>query len=120
MSGFWNDPSVKPGGSEYMRFEKVGDSIEGTVAKLGKRVFNEGTADERIAVELTFVEEDVPVLTAGQVLLMRALYEFKPEPGDWVKVTLSGIERKGNKTLKLFAVDVKRQDGSTQSVDQAA
>lgn len=120
MSGFWNDPSVKPAGSDYMKFEKVGDSIEGTVAKLGKRTFNEGTADERVAVEVTFVEEGVPVMTAGQVLLMRALYELQPEPGDFLRVTLTGIEKKGTKTLKLFSVDRKKADGTTDSVNQAA
>ena len=120
MSGFWDDPTVKPQGSEYMRFEKVNDQIEGTVAKLGKRVFNEGTADARTAVEVTFAEDDVPVMTAGQVLLMRALYDLRPEPGDRLKVRLAGVEKKGTKTLKLFAVDLTRKDGSTESVDQTA
>ena len=120
MSGFWDDPSVKPAGSEYMKFEKVGDRIEGTIAKLGTRVFDEGTAKERTAVEVTFVEDDVPVLTAGQVLLQRALFTFRPEPGDRLKVALSGVEKKGTKTLKLFAVEVTRPDGTVESVDQTA
>ena len=46
--GFWDDPSVKPEGNNYMKFDAVGDTVTGTIAKLQKRVFNAGTADERI------------------------------------------------------------------------
>ncbi len=118
MTGFWDDPAVKPAGSEFMKFEKVGDEVAGTIAKLGKRVFDEGTASERVVVEVTFVEEGVPVLTAGQVLLLRALFDFKPSPGDHLRVRLSGVEKKGNKTLKKFAVEVRRQGGPVESIDQ--
>lgn len=118
MTGFWDDPSVNPSGSGYMKINAVGDHIAGTIAKLGKRVFNEGTDEERVAIEVTFAEEDVPVMTAGQVRLRQALYHFKPAPGDWLSVTLSGVQKNGTKTMKLFAVELKRQDGSVESVDQ--
>jgi hypothetical protein len=115
---FWDDPSVKPASTDYVRFEKVGDEVSGTIAKLGKRVFNAGTADERTAVEISWVEEDVPTLTAGQILLQRALFDFRPAPGDHLTVRLSAVEKKGGKTLKRFAVTLKRADGTEESVDQ--
>jgi hypothetical protein len=116
-TNFWDDPAVKPPTADFVKFEKVGDGVEGTVVKLGKRTFNAGTADERVAVEVTF-DDDVPTLTAGQVLLQRALYDFKPQPGDVLGVQLAAIEKKGGKTLKKFKVEITRTDGSTEVIDQ--
>lgn len=116
---FWDDPSVKPDSSNYMRFDAVGDTITGTIAKLQKRVFNAGTADERTAPEFIFAETDVPSLTAGQVLLQQALYELRPEIGDNLTVTMGAVEKTGTKTLKRWQVAlVRKASGETLKVDQ--
>jgi hypothetical protein len=116
MAGFWDDPSVKPSTGEYMKFENVGDSVSGTVSHLGKRTFD----DNRVAVEIRFAEDGVPTVTAGQVMLQKALYGFKPVVGDTLSIELAAVQKKGSKTLKLFRVAIARPDGSTDKVDQSA
>lgn len=120
QTAFWDDPSVRPAASSYAKFVEVGDSVEGTVAELGKRVFNPGTPDERTAIEIRFSEPEAPVLTAGQILLQQALFDFKPRPGDHLTVALTAIEKSGGKTLKKFAVAVRRPDGTADHIDQSA
>jgi hypothetical protein len=116
--GFWDDPSVRPESNSYKKFESVGDTVSGKIAKLQKRVFNAGTADERTAPEFIFVDEDTPTMTAGQVLLQQALFELRPGIGDDLTVTLAAIEKKGTKTLKRWKVELVRQDGEKQQIDQ--
>jgi hypothetical protein len=116
---FWDDPSVRPPSSDYAKFAVVGDTYGGTIAKLGKRVFDAGTADEHVAPELTFTEDDAPTMTAGQTLLMQALYELRPVVGDKLMVTLTKIEKRGAKTLKRFRVELTRKStGEVQVIDQ--
>lgn len=116
---FWDDPSVKPPSSDFAKFEAVGDTFGGTIAKLQKRVFNPGTPDERIAPEFIFSEEEAPSLTAGQVLLQSALYELRPVVGDKLQVTLAKIEKRGLKTLKRFRIELTRKaTGEIVIIDQ--
>jgi hypothetical protein len=115
---FWDDPSVKPDITSYMKFESVGDTVSGTIAQLRKRTFNAGTADERICPEIIFVDDDTPSLTAGQVLLQQALFELRPGVGDHLTVTLAAIDKKATKTLKRWQVVLKRKDGETREIDQ--
>lgn len=120
--GFWDDPSVRPAASSYMKFEVVGDHIAGTIAKLSKRVFNAGTPEERVAPEFTFVQpeddDEIPSMTAGQVLLQQALWELRPVIGDHLDVTLARVEKRGAKTLKRFKIILTRKDGSVETIDQ--
>lgn len=118
MPGFWDDEEVKnaAAGGAYASLKDVGDEVDGEVASLTKRKFNEGKADERTAIEVAF--KDGPTLTAGQVLLMRALYDLRPEPGDHLRIQLAEVEKRGTKTLKKFRVDLKRASGESESVDQ--
>lgn len=112
---FWDDPDVQVS-SEYMKFEKVGDQITGTITRLGKRTWPDGN----VGVEIMFAEDGVPSVTANQVLLKRALFALKPLAGDHVDITLITIQPlAGGKTLKKFAVHLKRADGTEQSIDQS-
>jgi hypothetical protein len=114
MPGFWDDPDVKVS-TDWMKFDSVGDHVEGTIAKLGKKVWPDGS----VGIEVTFKEEDVPAMTASQVLLKTALFQLKPAAGDNLRVELGAIEKRpGGKTLKQFKVDIKRADGSSETVDQ--
>lgn len=115
MPGFWDDPDVKVS-TDWMKFDAVGDNVEGTIAKLGKKTWPDGS----VGIEITFKEEDVPAVTASQVLLKTALFNLKPEAGDKVRIELGAVEKRpGGKTLKQFKVDLTRgSDGSTESVDQ--
>jgi len=115
MSGFWDDPSIKPSNGTYMKFESVGDSVEGTIAHLDKHTFDDG----KVAVKIRFAEPDKPVLTAGQVMLKTALHRLRPIEGDSLSIELVAVQKKGTGTLKLFRVMVTRSDGTTDVVDQS-
>jgi hypothetical protein len=117
--GFWDDDEVRQAAqnAEYASFLKVGDEVSGEILSLGKRRFNEGKADERMAIEIKLA--DAPTVTAGQVLLMRALFDLAPAKGDHLTIRLVEVERRGAKTLKKFAVTVKAADGTVRSIDQS-
>lgn len=116
-NAFWDDPDIK-NTTSWVKFEDVGDTVSGTIAKLGKKTWQDGS----VAIEITFVEPDVPVLTASQVLLKTTLGELQPGPGDKLSVSLAAIEKlNGGKTLKRFVVEVTYAiDGNTVTVDQTA
>lgn len=112
--GFWDDPDVQQT-SEWMKFDAVGDGVEGTITKLGKRTWPDGN----IGIEIAFAEDGAPAVTANQVLLKQALFSLKPEPGDKMAILLGAIEKRpGGKTLKRFKVALTRKDGTTVEVDQ--
>ena len=53
------------------------------------------------------------------MLLQQALCQLRPEIGDHLTVTLVAVERNGNKTLKIWEVELIRKDtGETQEIDQ--
>lgn len=113
MPNFWDDPELKKAaeGPDYFKFNDVGDTIAGTIAKLGKKDF-----DGRTAIEVHF--DDERKVTFGQVLMLRELYVLQPEPGDQLTVTLSAVDKKGAKTLKLFRGEVVRTNGNVDTFDQ--
>lgn len=116
MPGFWDDPDVKVS-TDWMKFDSVGDTVEGTIAKLGKKVWPDGS----VGIEISFKEEDVPAVTASQVLLKTALFNLKPEAGDHIAIALSAIDKRpGGKTLKQFKVDLKRKDGESETYDTSS
>jgi hypothetical protein len=116
MANFWDDPDVKVS-NDWFKFENVGDEVGGTIAKLGKRAW----ADGSVGIEIQFKEDDVPSLTASQVLLKAALFHLKPQPGDHITMAMSAVDKRpGGKTLKQFRVDLKRKDGESETYDTAS
>lgn len=112
--GFWDDPDLKPESGGFFKFDNVGDGISGTIRKLGKHVFQDGS----IAIQITFTDDELPTLSAGQYLLKAALYELKPLAGDDLSVELTRIEKLGTKTFKHFTTTLTRaSDGSTETVE---
>jgi len=123
---FWDDPEVERAAAagSYHALKNEGDVAEGVIAELGMRTFDEGKANERQAIEITFA--DGSILTAGQVKLMGSLVEMRPDVGDYLTVELARIEARGAKTLKHFKITVSnaRANGTPgkvlQSVDHTA
>jgi hypothetical protein len=113
--GFWDDPDVKSS-TDWFKFESVGDVAEGTIAKLGKKVW----ADGSVGIEIMFSEEDVPTVTASQTLLKQALFALKPAAGDKIHIEYAALEKRpGGKTLKRFKVALRRGgDGEVEEIDQ--
>lgn len=100
---FWDDEEVQEAAApEWVKFDNVGDSAEGYIAKLDKRKFESPTGD-RTAIEVEFV--DGVKVTAGQVMLMQLLVEQRPELGSWLRITLAAVEKRGAKTLKRWKVE---------------
>lgn len=101
----WDDPSLQVGG-DYVKFENVGDSVQGELLSVGIHKWNDGTVSPQLIIR---TEDGEKTVTAGQIRLKAELAEKKPEAGDLIKITLSDIEkRQGGKTLKHFDVQVKK------------
>ncbi len=101
----WDDPDLRPNG-EFVKFENVGDSIAGTIVKIGKHRFDDGSIAPQILLKTDDGEEKT--LTVGQVRLKVALAEKRPNVGDHLTVTYVQQEKRaGGKTLKHFDVAVK-------------
>ncbi len=111
----WDNPEMSTGG-EYVKFEKVGDTVTGKITVLGVKRWDDGSISPQLTLQTGDGER---TLTAGQVRLKAALVEHRPEEGDTITVTLSDIEkRSGGKTLKHFTVSVDR--GSTPAASAPA
>lgn len=105
----WDDPDLKSGG-EFVKFEKIGDRVAGTITAIRRHKFEDGSVAAQVL--LTTDDGEEKTLTAGQVRLKAALAEQRPEAGDHLTVTLKQVEkRSGGKTLKHFDVEIKRGDG---------
>jgi hypothetical protein len=50
--------------------------------------------------------------------MLRQLYILQPTPGDQLTVTLSAVDKKGAKTLKLFTGKIVRPNGDVEEFDQ--
>jgi hypothetical protein len=106
----WDDPDVQGEESSYVKFEREGQNITGTVKALGKHRFDDG----KVAAQLTIITDtgEVKTVTAGQTRLKKALMDERPEVGDRISITYTKSEKlSGGRTLKHF--DVKVQRGSS-------
>lgn len=102
----WDDPEVAPA-NNFVKFEREGDKVAGTITHIGKRRFDDGS----VAPELRLRTDngDEVTLTAGQVRLKTLLAEHRPDVGDHITIVFERSERRaGGKTLKHFRVEVKR------------
>jgi hypothetical protein len=101
----WDSPEFN-GSKRYVNFDVVGDSVSGTVTGLGIQNWSDGTAAPKIEIE---TESGEQIITAGQIRLKIALTEKRPEVGEYLSVTLTQREDRGNgKSLKHFDVIVNR------------
>jgi hypothetical protein len=124
MSSVWDDPSMQVSG-DYIKFEKVGDSVAGTIIEVSAKRWEDGSISPQLLLDTA---DGSKTVTAGQVRLKAALAEQRPERGDHITITLSDIERRsGGKTLKHFDVKVTRAGstpapaaaGSTMDIEEA-
>lgn len=105
-NSIWDDPEVKSGG-EFVKFENVGDEVEGVITAIRAHRWDDGSVCPQI--NLTLDDGEDRTLTAGQVRLKAALVEKRPEVGDRIKVKHTSVEKRaGGKTLKHFDVAVTK------------
>jgi hypothetical protein len=113
----WDDPELSSSGN-FVKFDKVGDSVAGVVIAVKRHRFDDGNLVPQ--VELRCDDGEDRTLTAGQVRLKLALVEQRPDEGDHLTVTLTQIEKRGGgKTLKHFDVKVRRGDGTNPAAKAA-
>ena len=95
---------------EYFKFEEVGDQIVGVIKEVREgRTFNGDPCPELVLEVEDDDGVDEKTVTASQVLLRAALAEKRPQKGDKVRITYSGIgdAKPGKAPPKEFTVDVK-------------
>jgi len=110
----WDDKDISSSG-DYVKFEAVGDGVEGTITNLERHTFTDDeTGEKRVTPKLTIACADgtEKILTAGQVRLRLRLVELRPEVGDYLKVTMTELQKIGKKTLKHFDVVHRAGDGT--------
>lgn len=102
----WDDPEVAPS-SNFVKFDNAGDKVAGQITAIGKRRFDDGSVAPELRITTDAGEE--VTLTAGQIRLKMALADQRPEVGDHLTVVYERAEKRaGGKTLKHFAVTVRR------------
>jgi hypothetical protein len=118
MSGFdWND--FKQTG-DWITFDEVGDQVIGVVTAVRSGKDFNGNPCPELVIDL---EDDggEKTLTAGQVMLKKALAEAAPQVGDRIWIMYSGVgdAKPGRAPAKLFEVKVKSPDASSLREMQA-
>lgn len=102
-ASIWDDPSLRVGG-DYVKFDNIGDSVNGVVIAIGAHRWDDGSVSPQIVLDTVDGEKTI---TAGQIRLKAALAEKRPEADDVLTIKLTDIEkRSGGKTLKHFEVTV--------------
>jgi len=101
----WDDPSLSMD-TDYVTFENEGDTIKGQITGIYAHTF----ADGKVAPKLTLdTEQGSKILTAGQFQLRQKLSDLRPNIGDTITVTFTGMNNLGGgKTMKLFDVNVAK------------
>ena len=112
----WDNAKARPKSGKFLKFKDVGDSASGTVAAVSFKTFNAGEEDEQ-TVPVVELDEGQSI-TCSARMLHEAMYEMRPQIGEFVEVTFVGIDEE-NYGRKLFRVDVTRIDGSAEYIDQA-
>lgn len=101
------DYDAYTGGGDYVKFDEVGDQVIGVIKDVREgRTFNNDPCPELV---LEDDDGDERIVTAGQVLLKQALAEKRPNVGDKIRITYSGVgeAQPGKAPPKEFTVDVK-------------
>lgn len=110
MPDFWSNPDLQRA-SSYITFESPGDMCRGTVTGLRTQTFVDNGIT-KVSPQIDLDTDDGPrTLTAGQTRLQLLLLEHRPQIGDTLIITMTGVQRRpGGKTLKEFEVTVQRAD----------
>ena len=94
-------------GGDFVKFENVGDQVVGVVKEVREGKDFNGHPCPELVLEVEDGEEKT--VTAGQVRLKAELAEKRPQMGDKIRITYSGVgdAKPGKAPAKLFTVEVK-------------
>ena len=99
----WDDPSLSMN-TDYVAFENEGDTIEGCITGIYAHTFTDGKVAPKLMLD---TDQGQKILTAGQYQLRQKLSDLRPQIGDTITVTFTGMNNLGGgKTMKLFDVIV--------------
>lgn len=103
------------GSDEYFKFNEIGDSVAGEVVTVTVKQWQDGKESPQLLLKLD--DGTTTTVTAGPVMLQRALAEQRPRPGDRVAIAYTGVgeAQPGRSAPKLFDVAVKRADSAAES-----
>ena len=101
------DYSTYLDGGDFVKFENVGDQVVGVIKEVREGKDFNGSPCPELVLEVEDGEEKT--VTAGQVRLKAELAEKRPQVGDKIRITYSGVgdAKPGKAPAKLFTVDVK-------------
>lgn len=104
MSDIWDE--FKPSNG-WITFANIGDKVVGTVKAIRRGEDFNGKPCPELIIDVD--GEGEKTLTAGQVMLKAALAEKRPQVGDRIAITYTGVgdAKPGKAPAKLFDVAVK-------------
>ena len=106
MSDFWSNPELaRP--TDFISFTNPGDTVTGTITALRLQTFVDNGVSKTVPQLDLDTVDGLRTLTAGQTRLQMELLEKRPDIGDLLTVTMTGVQKRpGGKTLKEFTVTV--------------
>ena len=104
----WDDPELQTN-DDFIKLEKVGDKAEGVILSISRKQWDDGSVSPQILLRCPDGAERT--YTAGQTQAKVKLVELRPKVGDYVRVELMQVEKRGGgKTLKH--IEVEHRPGS--------
>ena len=98
--------TLSPSSGRFKKWETGGDRVHGRVVERAVGKDLDGNPTPQLTVEDTETGESI-IVNGSQALLRNRLLELRPELGDVVTIELTGIEKQGTRTLKVFEVSVE-------------
>lgn len=113
MSGIWNDPHVVTGAEGRLKFETIGDRVQGRLTAVevfqgqtnGFKITLADVVARQMGNEVRMPEGQI-IATAVQ--LVAQLKEQQPEMGDTVDIQLTNLTKATVGTLKHFEVKTQK------------
>lgn len=114
----WDDPSIAPAEGDYIKFDKPGDTVTGTITSIGTHSWGDGKVSPQLTLQ---TDAGTRTWTVGQVNAVRQLTSLRPAVGWTITATLTEIApRPGGKSLKVFQIDAAAPGGSDTVAKAAA
>ena len=112
----WDD--IPRGGGAYFKFESTGDSVKGTVTRIGRGTTFAGDPCPEFDLD---TGDGIVTISAGQAQLKRLILEALPGIGDTVVIVYTHDEKTAQGgSMKCFDVAVKKGAGDGAATDEPA
>lgn len=99
----WDD--IPRGGGTYMRWDRVGDKVVGTIT--ARRVGADFNGNPCPEIDVTTDDGEEITVGGGQANLKAQMLDLKPRVDDRISIEFSGEEKAEKGMKKIFTVKVK-------------